>query len=249
MDVDFYNKVAKKIGGYKNSAVRLEEHVQQNPEQVFKEKLLEFCNKDSTALDIGCADGRFTLSIAGYFKNIIAIDLSSEMLKAAKRNQKKLNIKNVNFEKQDAFNTKYPDGFFDLIYSRRGPLPYREINRLLKNKGIFIHIGIGEKDALELKKIFGRGQGFNSLDKNWLIGIKKDLIEHKMRIRYTQWFIYKDIFPTVYDFDLFLQGVPIIEDFGLDKDKPLFNKYLSKYTSKKGVLLNRHRVVIVAEKK
>lgn len=89
MSYKFYDKVAKKFGDYGSTgSMRTKECLDREPEDVFKEKLLKESSKDKIALDVGCADGRFTLSIAPNFKKIIAIDLSEGMLSSARKLQK-----------------------------------------------------------------------------------------------------------------------------------------------------------------
>ncbi|KKT66584.1 MAG: hypothetical protein UW61_C0024G0008, partial [Candidatus Curtissbacteria bacterium GW2011_GWC1_44_33] len=63
MSKDFYDKVAKKFGGYGyGTGPRYKsEYPTGNPEKIFKKKLLGLSSKDKIALDIGCADGKFTL--------------------------------------------------------------------------------------------------------------------------------------------------------------------------------------------
>lgn len=73
MSNNFYDKVAKKFGGYHTPSKHTTEYPNGEPEKVFKDKLLELSGKDKIALDTGCADGRFTLSIAPCFKKIVAI--------------------------------------------------------------------------------------------------------------------------------------------------------------------------------
>ena len=67
MKNNFYDKVAKKFGGYHTDARYPKEYPNGDPEKVFKEKLLELSGKNKVVLDVGCADGRFTLSIASNF--------------------------------------------------------------------------------------------------------------------------------------------------------------------------------------
>lgn len=69
MSENFYDKVAKKFGGYGYSTnpMYTSEYPSGEPEKVFKDKLLGLSSKDKTALDIGCADGKFTLAIAPFF--------------------------------------------------------------------------------------------------------------------------------------------------------------------------------------
>ena len=83
-----------------------------------KKNYWEFAGKDKITLDVGCADGYFTLSVAPYFNKIIAIDLSKGMLKAARKFQKEKGINNGSFEEQNAHHTNFDDISFDLVYSR-----------------------------------------------------------------------------------------------------------------------------------
>ena len=116
---NFYDKVAKKFGQYHTGVKYSKECPAGDPEEVFKKNLLELSGKAKIALDTGCADGRFTLSIAPHFKKVIAIDLSKGMLKAAKKLQKDKGMSNVDFKYMDAHRIEYPDKTFDVIYNRR----------------------------------------------------------------------------------------------------------------------------------
>lgn len=244
----FYNKVAKKFGNYHTDAKYVREYPNGDPEKVFKEKLTELSDKDKTVLDVGCADGRFTLSIASCFKEIKAVDLSKGMLDAAKNLQKEKGVTNVSFEEEDAEKTTYLDGMFNIIYSRRGPTPFSEFKRLLKSNGHFIGINIGEKDCQEIKEIFGRGQNFGQWNESRLEKDKKKLIDNGFEIIFGKDFYGNEYYASYEDLDLFLQGVPIFEDFDSDKDKKFLEKYVARFKTKKGIQLSRHRVVILAQK-
>jgi len=245
---NFYDKVAKKFGRYHTGAKYITEYPNDEPEKVFKQKLLELGGKDKIALDVGCADGRFTLSVAPNFKKIVAIDMSKGMLESAKKLQQEKMIINVSFEEQNADKTTYPNGTFDLVYSRRGPTPFAEFYRLLKTGGYFIEINIGEKDCMEIKKIFGRGQNYGEWNISKLEKDKQKLKDNKFKIIFAQDYFYDEFYASYEDLDLFLQGVPIFEDFDSEKDKELLQKYTNQFQTKKGIQLSRHRVVIVAKK-
>ena len=248
MTGNFYDKVAKKFGEYHTRARYIKECIDEDPEVVFESKLFEVATPEKIALDVGCADGRFTLSIASYFRKIVAIDVSKEMLKSAKNLQQKKRVKNVEFEEQDAKHTTFKDESFDVVYNRRGPSNHKETFRLLKLGGCHLQIDIGEKDCQEIKKVFGRRQGYGQKDESRL---KKDVEKLKtigFDIVYAKEFFYSEFYPTYQDFDLFLQGVPIFEDFDSKKDRKFLEKYVSKYSHKKGIQLQRHRVVTVSKK-
>jgi ubiquinone/menaquinone biosynthesis C-methylase UbiE len=248
MSFKFYDKVAKKFGRYHTGSKYITEYPQENPKKVFKTKLLELSGKNEVALDIGCADGRFTLSIASHFKKIIAIDLSEGMLKAARKLQKQKRVSNVSFEKQNVSKTSYKNNSFDLIYSRRGPTPFSEAFRLLKPGGYFIQIGIGEQDCREVKEVFGRGQGFGQWDTPIIKIIKLKTRAIGFQTPFAREYFYNEYYFSYQDLDLFLQGVPIFEDFDSEKDKKLLEKYVNKFKTKKGIKFSRHRVVTIYQK-
>lgn len=252
MSTNFYNTVAKKFGGYaygKSHVEHLSEYPNGDPEKIFKEKLLSLTGQNKIVLDAGCGDGKFAFQLAKYFLSIIGIDLSRNLLKIARQKQKILRVKNVTFKLQDATKTSFPDNFFDLIFSRRGPTPFREFYRLLKSGGYFIGINIGEKDCVEIKKIFGRGQGFDEWDSSRLEIDKQKLEKEGFEIVFAKNYLYDEYYSSYEDLDLFLQGVPIFEDFDSEKDKKYLEKYVSKFMTEKGIKFPRHRVVIVVRKK
>lgn len=240
---NFYDKVARKFGDYHSSHHKyIAEYPNSDPEKVFKEKLLGLAGKGKIALDVGCADGYFTLSVAPYFKKIMAIDLSRGMLKAAQNLQKEKDIKNVSFEYQDVRKMPYEDLSFDIVYNRRGPQDFPQFFRVLKNGGYYIEIRIGENDARALKNVFGRGQGYGQ----WSSVLKEDtrkLEKIGFKVIYAKGFSCDEYYPFYSDLDLFLQGVPIFEDFDSEKDRKLLEKYVEKFQTSKGIRLSRHRGV------
>ncbi|MDP3724792.1 MAG: methyltransferase domain-containing protein [bacterium] len=245
----FYDKVATKFGDYGSTGENhTTKYPAENPEEVFKNLLVQYSRKDNKALDLGCADGRFTIAIASNFKKVTAIDLSERMLAAAKSLQKKERVKNINFEKTNASKTPYPNNSFDVIYSRRGPTPFDEIYRLLKKGGHFINIGIGEKDTQELEETFGRGQNFGGFDSSRSKRDKQVAKKTGLKVISCKDFYYTEYYPDHQNLDLFLQGVPIFTDYDSEKDRALLEKYISTHQTKQGIALPRHRIVIVAQK-
>ena len=123
MSQNFYDKVAKKFGGYGygngNKPQYKSEYPTEDPEKIFKEKLLGLGSKDKTALDIGCADGKFTLLIAPYFKKVYGIDISRVNLDIASSHRTDERSKNVEYYYQNAKHTSFEDSFFDVAYCRK----------------------------------------------------------------------------------------------------------------------------------
>jgi SAM-dependent methyltransferase len=209
MTGSFYDKVAKKFGALSPQVQHRTEYPAGEPEKLFEQKVLELGGKEKIALDAGCGSGGFTLRMAPHFRRIIGIDSSGERVTQARAEQQTQGIGNAQFERRVAEQSDFAPAAFDVVYSRRGPTPYDEFHRILKAGGHVLHIGIGEKDAWELKRIFGRGQGFWE----WKTGALEQAEE---RLRHTgfqmvsgQEFLHDEYYASSHDLDLFLQGVPI----------------------------------------
>ncbi len=247
---NFYDRAANKFGGYGYGASPrcTSEYPAGDPEKIFREKLLGLSSKNKVALDIGCADGKFTLSIAPFFKKVYGIDTSKVNLDIAKNHSEDERSRNVEYSLQDASHTSFENSFFDLVYCRRGPSYYEEYHRILKTKGHYLEIGIGELDTVELKRIFKRGQGFGKWNKSELDENLKELQGLGFQTIFAENYHYSEYYPSYEDLNLFLQGVPIFEDFDLEKDRVLLQKYVEKFSTEKGIWLSRHRLVMLMQK-
>ena len=246
MSENFYDKVAKKFGGYAYGSKKERYQTVYTdgvPEDDFKDQLLGLSSKNKTALDVGCGDCKFAFENSGYFKKILGIDNSENLLNVARKMQKKTGIGNVFLVCCDAAKTDFKNESFDLAFSRRGPTPYKETYRILKPGGYFVIIGIGEKDTMDLKKVFGRGQNYGGWNDSTLKEIQNVSQDAGFKILFSKEYIYDEYYKTYEDLDSFLQRVPIFTDFDPLKDKPLLEKYTAKFTLKKGIRLPRHRVV------
>jgi 2-polyprenyl-3-methyl-5-hydroxy-6-metoxy-1,4-benzoquinol methylase len=69
-----------------------------------------------SALDFGCGVGRLVIPLAGIFKHVTCVDISSAMLEVAKQNCAERGIDNVNFVRSDD-NLSRVAGKFDFIHS------------------------------------------------------------------------------------------------------------------------------------
>lgn len=248
---NFYDKVASKFGGYafgNNKPKYSSEYPSGDPEEIFKKKLLKLARTNFIGLDIGCGDGKFAFSIAKSFAKIICLDSSRELLKIATQKQSVLKGENVSFVFGDAQKTPFKNNFFDIIFNRRGPSFYKEYYRLLKRGGYYLEIGIGENDCVDLKKVFGRGQGYGTWNQSRLEKDKNEFNQLSFKIIYAEAISYSEYYESTEEFDNFLQGVPIFEDFDSDKDKTNLEAYCKKFKTPKGILLPRQRVIYVVQK-
>jgi|SRR3989344_3101647 len=249
MTKNFYDRVAKKFGAYGRHVEYTTDSNEVNGEEVFKEKLLEYSGKDKVALDIGCADGKFTLAASVIFKNIIGIDISKEMLKSAKNLKNKSKIKNVSFKYMSVRRLMFKEESFDVVYNRRGPQDFKQFYRVLKPRGYYLEIRIGEKDTKTLKQTFGRGQNYGMWNEPVLAKDKEGLKDAGFKVLFAKEYFFNEYYQTEQEFDLFLQGVPIFEDYDSRKDKVKLLSYVKNNRTSKGIRLERHRVITVSQRK
>lgn len=217
----------------------------------FFEYLKKYANKNFKVLDLGCGSGEPTLKLSPYFKEIVGIDPFENYIKTAQQRQKESGAKNVIFQIADGKNLPLEDEHFDVIYSSRGPLSanvnfMRESFRILKKDGLMIEETIGEKDKIELKEIFGRGQGYPmqetklELVQNLLKQLNMELIESKH-------FLYYQVYPSINEVIEILERAPIIPDFDKIKDKSYLEE-VNKKLNNKGIRLSNHRLHWTAKK-
>ena len=249
---NFYDRVAKEFGGYgfTNSEPNYRTvFTDIDPEKLFKKLVIDNSNIASTALDIGCGDGIFSFQIAKYFKSLIGLDSSKGLIDIANKKLIEYGTNNVEFILGDASKMPVKSESIDLALNRRGPSFYREYYRILRANGLYIEVGIGEKDAMALKQVFKRGQNYG----DWIfertaldIKVFKDL---GFKVKVAKNIYYKEFYKNQDEFSLFLRGVPIFEDFDPLKDKKLLDAYYTKYELEtEEIELDRHRVVYLLEK-
>lgn len=221
------------------------------------EKIKENTNEKSLCLDLGTGGGEKALNNYPDVGMLIATDFSEEMIKTAKENEKKYSNKRVKFAKMNNLEMNFSKETFDLISARHTIIDAKQIYNCLAPGGILVIEGIDQKDCWEIKELFGRGQAYNDA-----IAISKkdyqDLVEagfkniEKVKILQNEYYETKD------DLMALLLKTPILDDFseisGEESvhrnvvDQNLFNEYVRRYKTEKGILLKRVLYGIVAKK-
>lgn len=244
----FYDKVAKKFGVAGVQAKYRAVYPEGHPEDLFEQKIVELSGAEKVALDVGSGKGEFTLHMAEHFRQIIGIDHSVESMKYAQQHQQEQGNTNAHFEIQDARNTTFAADTFDVVYTRRGPSFFHEYYRVAKPGGFLLMIGIGEKDAWDLKKIFGRGQGFWEWKTSALEQAEQQMQHEGFSIVYGQSFSYGEYYASFEDLNQFLQSVPIFQDYHSERDTALLDAYVTAFQRGQEIYLARQRYVVVARK-
>ncbi len=110
--------------------------------------LINHISADNTVLDIGCGNGGTSRAAAGIARNVVGIDLSSEMLAYARKRASDEGLTNVRFEQADAQVHPFDSDAFDVAISRQGVMffadpvaAFANIGRALRSGGRIAFLG------------------------------------------------------------------------------------------------------------
>ncbi|MEZ9999403.1 class I SAM-dependent methyltransferase [Vibrio lentus] len=134
---NFWNKASK---GYDKSEARFE-----YIHNMTREDAKKHLNVSNVVLDYGCGTGTKSCELASHVKEIHAIDISAEMVEAAKNKAANNNIENVHFAQATIFGNEYENESFDVIFAfnmlHTVDNPHHVVQRiheLLKPNGLLI---------------------------------------------------------------------------------------------------------------
>lgn len=109
------------------------------------ENTKKYLDVSDIVLEYGCGTGKKAFELAGNVKEIHAIDISSEMIKIAKRGAVERKIENVDFTKATIFDEIYKKESFNAILAfnilhvlKNNQQVIQRITELLKPGGLFI---------------------------------------------------------------------------------------------------------------
>lgn len=219
----------------------------------FYEEITENTNEKSLCLDLGTGGGENVLRNYPNVGMLIATDFSEEMIKRAKENAKRYENKKVKFTKMNNLKMTFPKEVFDLISARHTIIDAKQIYGCLAKNGTVVIEGVDKKDCWEIKQIFGRGQAYKdeiAISEKDYLALKEAgfYIIKKVEILQNEYYETED------DLMALLLKTPILEDFSEIKkgksiiEKDLFDEYVKRYKTEKGIILKRVLYGIVAKK-
>lgn len=221
------------------------------------DELKKHVNEKSKILDLGTGGGEKLLKFFPECEEILGTDYSQGMIETAKSNLVKSGRKNISFKVMDNLKMDTPKDYFDLVVARHTVIDAKQIWKTLKKDGCLLVRGVDRVDCYELKRLFGRGQGFFDLKPISLIDYENILDAGFKKVELIPIHV-KEYYQTKEDFIALLLKAPILDDFSeinendLDSakelDYELLNKYIDEHTSPKGILLIRRYYGIVAYK-
>ncbi|MGA3020969.1 MAG: class I SAM-dependent methyltransferase [Candidatus Micrarchaeales archaeon] len=252
---------------YSGTTVKLEKDgkekswkVGSDPEKLFLLRVKRNLNGNETFLDIGCGIGKTLKLVANRTREAIGVDIAPKLIKDAKRTAPS----NVHFTVANAIELPFKANTFDIITEQRGPITSieqqggiatseriaKEMFRVLKEKGVFFAIGIGERDKENIKRVFGRGQFYEYLidgrkRSEEMAGMLNKIGFSKMKVKEYDTLEY---FATFDDLVLRLSGRPIIPNFNMDEDKEHWAYIQKQFSENKGIRTNSHRFILRATK-
>ena len=223
----------------------------------FFEKIRENTNQKSLCLDLGTGGGERVLKNYPEVGMVIGTDFSEEMIKTAKENAKKYPEKRVKFIKMNNLEMNFPKEIFDLISVRHTVINAKQIYDCLVPGGTVVIRGVDKKDCWEIKKIFKRGQAYHDeipISKKDYLDLKEAGFKNIEKVEILQ----NEYYETEEDLLALFLKTPILDDFSEIRnedfehkeiiEKDLFNEYVKKYKTEKGILLKRVYYGIVAKK-
>ena len=223
----------------------------------FYEKIRENSNEKSLCLDLGTGGGEKVLKNYPDVGMVIATDVFEEMIKTAKENAKKYPEKRVKFTKMNNLEMNFPSETFDLISARHTIINAKQIYESLVLGGTVVIRGVDKKDCWEIKELFGRGQAYNdkiAISEKDYLDLKEVGFKNIERVEILQ----NEYYETEDDLMALLLKTPILDDFSeisveefehrIIVERDLFDEYVKRYKTEKGILLKRVLYGIVAKK-
>ena len=223
----------------------------------FHKEIKKNTNDKSLCLDLGTGGGEEVLKNYPEVGMVIGTDFSKEMLKTANKNLENYPEKRVKFAYMNSLKMSFPEETFDLISARHTVINAKQIYNCLRKEGVLVIEGVDQKDCWDLKELFGKGQGYNdtiAISEKDYLDLKEAGFENIEKVEILE----NEYYKTKEDLMALLIKAPILDDFSEIKknkyahiekiDEKLFNQYVQKNTTEKGILLKRVLYGIVARK-
>ncbi len=117
----------------------------------FKTGLVRRFSNNARVIELGCGTGEIASQVADFAAKVVGIDFSRKMLEEARKRHKKSNLV---FRYADITKTGLPSEYYDVAFSfstmyniKNVNSALREINRILKIRGIFV-LDLGNSNSL-----------------------------------------------------------------------------------------------------
>lgn len=241
----FYNRIGKEMGWDFSQVNTKSTGVKWN----FYERVKQLSKPTDTILDLGTGGGENILKLAPAVARIDAVDQSPTMIQTARTNQQRLKIENVSFHELASEEVEALKQSYEMVSCCHAPFSAKVVERVVRERGIFLTQQVSEGDKVNLKECFGRGQAFGvkdgTLKKTYMDALKAAGFKEIFAQDYNAVEYYK----SEEDLRFLLTHTPIIENFGkMEDDEKRFQTYLARYQTENGIETNSKRFMIIARK-
>ena len=250
-ELEYYSKIANW------DFSQIKRQTEKLTEWDYIEQIQKHTNEKSLCLDIGTGGGEKVLKRYPDVGMLIATDFSKEMIYTAKENAKNYPQKNVKFGVMDNLQMNFPAELFDLVSARHTVINAKQIHKCLTKGGTLVIEGVDQKDCWKMKEMFGKGQAYKD-KKSISEKDYEDLVEAGFSKIEKVEILVNEYYQTESDLMALLLKVPILDDFSeledsFDEhlksiDQHVFDEYVKKFKTDKGILLERVLYGIVAQK-
>jgi len=206
-----------------------------------------YASKESKILDLGTGGGEKVLKYFPECREILATDLSNQMIKTAKENLKKSGRKNITFRQMDNLNMNTQEEYFDIVVARNTCIDANQIYKTLKVGGKLLLRGVDKLDCWSLKLLFNKGQAFDDEKEISIIDYENIINAGFKEVELVPIHV-REYYKTREDLLALLMKTPILVDFSNENDSiddniiidnEKINKYIMENTTDKGILLIR----------
>lgn len=237
------------ISNYDSSALRGHD-VSQRP-WILTNEIITHTRKESELLDIGCGTAFKLIPLSKHFSEITGIDISHEMIEAARYSIAKYDINNIKLLHGDSNNLPFKAKSYDVITCMLTRWNIKEIVRVLKQNGTLIIEHIGSEDKKAFKMLFGKDQNgwrgqFINHERNAYLKYYHDMLSeffNSVTIRNGFWNTYY----TKQGILELLKFTPTIRNFNHITDNIILENAYDMFKYSDGIVLTQNRILIHAK--
>ena len=217
-------------------------------EGVFDERLRSALRPSSLALDVGCGGGEFTMRMSGLAR-VVGLDPFESMLRHGRASP---DYRRPHWVQALGEALPFRDASFDVVYSRRGPASAERflpaVVRVLRDGGLFLEVTIGERNAWEFAKIFGRGQ-MEGVTEPVSATLQARLREAGLQPTFVEDFMSRHVLlGGIDELAQALEGSPAIPGVDRQRDSAALEEAARTLTVGDGIATTNHFVVLEATK-
>jgi SAM-dependent methyltransferase len=201
-------------------------------------------------LDVGTGGGEKLLSLAACFDSAVGVDVSSEMITTARRNQVAAQVDNVSFDVMRGEALEFPDSAFDVVLNRHCTVDVGETFRVLRPGGYFVTQQVGARNTQNICALFGCGVGGEyDLDLfHELPALAEAFRQLGCRVVCAAEYDVRYWFLDVESLLFWFKAIPMPEDFDIETHWRQVDRAITQFGTPQGIETNEHRELLIVQR-